>query len=83
MKLLNTSQAAEALGVSARRVRAMIDAGTLPAHRIGREYAIEVSSLSKVKTYGKPGRPSKNEMEDKAQANGAGKSRKRTHTTKQ
>jgi excisionase family DNA binding protein len=59
MKLLNTTQAAEALGVSARRIRAMIDEGTLPAHRIGREYAIEESALSKVTTYGKPGRPTK------------------------
>lgn len=66
MKLLNTNQAAEALGVSARRIRAMIDAGILPAHRIGREYAIEETSLSTVKTYGKPGRPPKIKAESKA-----------------
>lgn len=61
MKLLNTTEAADVLGVSARRIRAMIDAKTLPAHRIGREYAIEESSLSMVKTYGKPGRPTKSD----------------------
>lgn len=63
MKLLNTAQAAEALGVSARRIRAMIDAGTLPAHRIGREYAIEATSLPSVRTYGRAGRPSKDQIE--------------------
>lgn len=59
MKLLNTTQAAEALGVSARRIRAMIEAGTLAAHQIGREYAIEESALASVRTYGKAGRPPK------------------------
>jgi excisionase family DNA binding protein len=72
MKLLNTSQAAEALGVSARRIRAMIDAGTLHAHRIGREYAIEESALSTVKTYGKPGRPSKQSKTQSAKKKRAG-----------
>ena len=61
MKLLNTAQAAQVLGVSARRVRAMIEDGTIPAHRIGREYAILESDLSTVKTYGKPGRPAKSD----------------------
>ena len=68
MKLLNTAQVAEALGVSARRIRAMIDAGTLPAHRIGREYAIEESTLASVKTYGKPGRPPEADRQKKDKA---------------
>jgi len=59
MKLLNTNQAAAQLGVSARRVRALIAAGTLAAHPIGREYAIEEKALEAVKVYGKPGRPPK------------------------
>ena len=59
MKLLNTNQAAAQLGVSARRVRALIAAGTLVAHPIGREYAIEEKALETVKVYGKPGRPPK------------------------
>jgi excisionase family DNA binding protein len=57
MKLLNTNQAAEKLGISARRVRAMIAAGTLRAHHIGQEWAIEESVLAHVTVYGKPGRP--------------------------
>lgn len=46
------------LGISARRVRGLIEAGTLSAHRIGREYAIEAGALKGVRIYGKPGRPS-------------------------
>src|SRR5215510_10264338 len=45
MKLLNTNQAAERLGISARRVRALIAAGTLKAHHIGQEWAIEESEV--------------------------------------
>jgi excisionase family DNA binding protein len=59
MKLLNTAEAAKLLGVSARRVRALIDAGKLTAHQLGREYAIEESALETVRTYGKAGRPPK------------------------
>lgn len=59
MKLLNTSQAAEALGVSERRVRALIAEGKLIAQKVGRDYAIEESALKSVKTYGKAGRPTK------------------------
>ncbi len=59
MKLLNTHDAAVVLGVSSRRVRKLIEDGTLAAHRIGRELAIEESALDSVKTYGKPGRPPK------------------------
>lgn len=59
LQLLNTKDAAKALRISARRVRALIEAGTLQAHRIGREYAIEASALTGVRTYGKPGRPPK------------------------
>jgi len=57
MKLLNTNQAAERLGISARRVRALIAAGTLRAHHIGQEWAIEESALAHVTVYRKPGRP--------------------------
>ncbi len=57
MRLLNTTQAAERLGISVRRVRALIEDGTLNAHQIGREYAIEESALDAVTVYRKPGRP--------------------------
>lgn len=59
MKLLNTSEAAEKLGVSVRRVRQLIAERKLVAHNLGRDYAIEESALAKVKTYGKAGRPPK------------------------
>ena len=59
MKLLNTSQAAEVLGVSERRVRALITEGKLEAQKIGRDYAIEESALRSVTVYGKAGRPPK------------------------
>jgi len=58
MKLLTTRQAAEILRISERRVRAMIAEGTIVAHKLGREYAIEESKLSTVKVYRRPGRPS-------------------------
>ena len=57
MKLLTTKQAAEKLGVSERRVRALIAEGKLAAHQLGREYAIEEKALANVKTYGRAGRP--------------------------
>lgn len=57
MRLLTTNEAAEKLGVSVRRVRALITAGTLKAHQLGREYAIEESALAQVTVYRKPGRP--------------------------
>ena len=57
MKLLSTSEAAVVLGVSERRVRGLIAEGKLPAHRLGRDYAIEENALRLVRVYGKPGRP--------------------------
>ena len=63
MKLLNTTEAAEKLGVSVRRVRQLISEGKISAHNLGRDYAIEESALVQVKTYGKAGRPSKAQIE--------------------
>ena len=57
MKLLTTSEAAEKLGVSERRVRQLINEGKIEAHKLGRDFAIEETVLEKVKTYGKAGRP--------------------------
>ena len=59
VKLLTTAEAADVLGVSVRRVRALIAEKKLPAHRVGRDYAIEEKALRSVKIYGKPGRPKK------------------------
>lgn len=65
MKLLNTTEAAEKLGVSVRRVRQLIAEGKISAHNLGRDYAIEESALLKVRVYGKAGRPPKNKSRPK------------------
>jgi excisionase family DNA binding protein len=64
MKLLNTKEAAEKLGVSVRRVRALITEGKLNAHQLGREYAIEENALTSVQIHGKPGRPRKKQSNE-------------------
>ncbi len=58
--LIGTKEAAEKLGVSLRRVQQLIELGTLPVQRIGRDYLIQEKDLSKVTIHGKPGRPQKN-----------------------
>jgi excisionase family DNA binding protein len=58
-KLLNTTEAAERLGVSVRRVVQLIKAEKLPAQKIGRDYAISAQSLGGVTIHGKAGRPPK------------------------
>lgn len=56
MPVLTTIEAADKLGVSSRRVRAMIQARQLPAEKKGRDYLIKESDLAKVKER-KAGRP--------------------------
>lgn len=46
--LLSVTEAATRLGVSSRRVRALIDAGRLPAQKIGRTWVIREADLAKV-----------------------------------
>ncbi len=58
MTLLTTKDAAEKLGVSVRRVQALINNGNLPAQKLGRDYVIQESDLDLVKNR-KPGRPPK------------------------
>jgi excisionase family DNA binding protein len=57
--LIGTKEAALKLGISLRRVQQLIEIGTLPAKRIGRDYLIQEKDLSKVTVHGKPGRPKK------------------------
>jgi excisionase family DNA binding protein len=59
MNLLSIKEAAEKLGVSARRVNQLIDENKLSAQKIGNSYVIKEDDLIKVKTYGKAGRPAK------------------------
>jgi len=53
---LTTEQVAERLGVTPRRVRALITAGRLKAKKIGRDYLIDSRDLAKF-TPLPPGRP--------------------------
>jgi excisionase family DNA binding protein len=56
--MLTTTQAAARLGISQRRVTALIKAGRLPATKFGRDWTIKESDLLKVKER-KQGRPKK------------------------
>ena len=55
--MLSVHDAAERLGVSDRRVRAMIDSGRLRAQRLGRAWMIEPSALGSVDGERSAGRP--------------------------
>lgn len=60
---LTTPQAAEQLGISTRRVRALIAAGRVPAERLGRDWIIAEPDLDAVRDR-KPGRPKKTNQEE-------------------
>lgn len=56
MNLLTTKQVAERLGVTMKRVQAMVRDKRLPAEKIGRDYLIKEMDLKLVMNR-KPGRP--------------------------
>jgi excisionase family DNA binding protein len=58
VKLITTKEAAKELGVTVRRVQALIKAGRLRAQKMGRDWIIRRRDLDKVKVR-KPGRPAK------------------------
>ncbi len=58
MSLLTTREAAERLGVSMKRVQAMIRDERLPAEKMGRDYVVKETDLKLVENR-KPGRPPK------------------------
>lgn len=58
MDYLTTKEVAEKLGVSLRRVQAMIGSGRLPATKFGRDYMIREADLKVVENR-KVGRPKK------------------------
>jgi excisionase family DNA binding protein len=62
MSLLTTKEVAERLGVSLRRVQAMITAGRLSAQKMGRDYFVQESDLKLVEGR-KSGRPPKAEKD--------------------
>ncbi len=59
MKLISAKDAAKKLGVTDRRIRAMIKEGKIKAVNIAGGYIIEEKELENVKTYRKAGRPRK------------------------
>jgi len=60
--LLGTRDAATGLGITPRRVVALIRAGRLPALRVGRSWVIREADLELVKER-RPGRPSNRQGE--------------------
>jgi excisionase family DNA binding protein len=60
-EILSTEEAAERLGISAIRVRQLIDAGRLPAKKLGSAFAIRGSDLKLVekRPVGRPRKSSK------------------------
>lgn len=54
--MLTTPQVAVILGISKRRVQALITSGRLPATKIGRDWLIAEADLARV-IVRKPGRP--------------------------
>jgi excisionase family DNA binding protein len=56
MKILSTSEVAERLNVSVRRVHHFIEQGRLPATKLGRDYVIYEKDLRlvAVRTNGRP-----------------------------
>lgn len=56
MEFLTTKQVAEILGITPRRVQALITAGRLPATKFGRDYMIKEGDLKLVENR-KVGRP--------------------------
>ena len=55
--LISSKEAAEKLGVSIRRVQALITSGRLPAQKIGNSFVVNEKDLDLVKDR-TPGRPS-------------------------
>jgi excisionase family DNA binding protein len=62
MRLLTTKEVAGRLGVSVRRVHALIQAERLAAEKFGRDYMIKEEDLKSVEDR-KPGRPPKSKTE--------------------
>lgn len=62
MNLLTTGEVATRLGVTIKRVQAMIRDGRLPAEKKGRDYLIKEDDLKLVADR-KPGRPRKAQSE--------------------
>lgn len=56
LNLLTTTQAAEQLGMNRRALTNLINAGILPAIRVGRDWLIEQRHMKKAENRPRPGR---------------------------
>ena len=54
MNLVTTKKAADRLGVTTRRIRAMIDAGIIPATKIGRDWMVDPEDIEAVRNTPRP-----------------------------
>ena len=72
MKMLTTTEAAERLGVTVRRVNDLISSGRLPSERFGRAHMIRESDLQLVEGR-QPGRPPKAKPAETSKKRGSGK----------
>lgn len=54
---VSVAEAAELLGVHPQRVHQRIRAGSLPAHKIGNQWVVEMSDVRRIKRHAGPGRP--------------------------
>jgi excisionase family DNA binding protein len=70
MRMLTTKQAGEILGITARRVVALIYNGRLPAQKVGRDWIIEEKDLEKIRNR-RPGRPAKSPQARAVHPNGS------------
>ena len=60
MSMVGTTEAARRLGVSSRRVAAMIEQGLLRAEKVGKTWIIDETEVARLaRTHRKPGRPKK------------------------
>jgi excisionase family DNA binding protein len=66
MKTLTVTETATRLGISSRRVLALISSGRLPAEKLGPIYTVKESDLKLVEDR-KPGRPSKQAIKQKTE----------------
>lgn len=57
--MIGTAEAAKRVGLSQRRIVALIHDGTLLAERVGGVWIVDEDSLSALKVYGRAGRPKK------------------------
>ena len=54
---LSVAEAAEMLGVHPQRIHQRIREGSLPAEKVGNQWAVEMNDLRRIRHHAGPGRP--------------------------